>query len=100
MPKTTAEIWDDLNIHSQEALLYCDIKYALGSKDIEKKWYSEEEVDKIIENCMSAKIGMEDFIKTGIIKCPHCAKPFIKTEAYSWKPDCSCIKQGLKLSMG
>ena len=47
--------------------------------------YTEEEVDKIIETCMSAKIGVEDFIKTGIIKCPHCAKPFLKTDKYSWK---------------
>ena len=60
MPKTTAEIWDDLNIHSQEALLYCDIKYALGSKDIEKKWHSEEEIIKIIEKVKGEYTELDD----------------------------------------
>ena len=60
MPKTTAEIWDDLSIHSQQALLYCDIKYALGSKDIEKKWYSKEEIIKIIEKVKDGYTEVDD----------------------------------------
>ena len=100
MPKTIKEIWDNLSIHSQQALQYDEEKYALGSKQIEIKWYSEEEVDKIIEQCLNTKIHMEDFKNTGIIRCPICNKKFIKINAYNWKPDCDCFKQNLKLSIG
>lgn len=100
MPKTLKGIWDDLSIHSQQALEFNDNKLALGDKEIEEKWYSDKEVDTIIEQCMSAKIHMDDFQKTGIILCPICAKEFIKVDKYSWKPDCLCFKKDLKLSVG
>lgn len=47
--KTLQEIWDDLDIHSQQALFVNDIKLALGSKEIEKEYYSEAELHDKIE---------------------------------------------------
>lgn len=100
MPTTIKTIWNDLDIHSKQALQYADDKLALGSKDIETKYYSEEEVDKIIEQCLNIKIHTEDFKNTGIINCPICGKKFIKLTEYIWKPDCQCFKKDLRLSTG
>lgn len=66
-----------------------------------KKWYSEEEVDKIIENCLNAKLEIEHFKETGIPRCPICHKDFFKVEACIWKPVCDCFKnKDLRLSVG
>lgn len=100
MPKTLKEIWDDLDVHTMQALFYNDSAIALGSKKKDEKWYSEEEVDRIIQQCMSAKIHMDDFQRTGIVNCPICSKKFIKINEYNWKPDCGCFKIDLRLSVG
>ena len=70
--------------------------------DLTKKYYSEEEVDKIIEQCLNAKIHTEDFEKTGIIKCHICAKAFKSIDGigWTWKPDCNCLKKDLRLGVG
>ena len=63
MPKTTKEIWNELSIHTQQALCWDEMKYALRKEEIETKWYSEEEVDKIIEQRLNVKTKLEEIYK-------------------------------------
>lgn len=100
MPTTIKTIWNDLDIHSKQALQYADDKLALGSKEIETKYYSEKEVDIIIQRCISTKIDIEHFQKTGLISCSVCHNDFIKIDEYSWKPSCNCFKEDIVLSRG
>jgi len=46
--KTLKELWSDLSIHSQQALVYDEDKYALGSKDIHKEYLDKEILLEII----------------------------------------------------
>ena len=42
--KTLKDIYNDLSVHSQQALFYDDEKLALGSKGINKKYISKEDL--------------------------------------------------------
>jgi hypothetical protein len=66
----------------------------------DEKWWSEEEVDKIIENCLEVNSVIEKFQRTGEIPCPKCRKPFKKIDDYNYKPDCDCIKKDIRMSVG
>lgn len=107
MPKTTEQIWGEFSEQLGLEILAVGVKTRVHGwcrvyqeKNKDKKWYSEEEVDKIIEKCMNAKLHIADFLNTGIIKCPMCNKEFIKINEYNWKPDCDCFKKDLRLSKG
>ena len=74
MPKTTKEIIEETLYNTKINW----IPYKPDDKLLKQKWYSEEEVDKIIEQCLNIKIHTEDFKNTEIIGCPICGKKFIK----------------------
>ena len=97
MSKTTEEILgDEWNLNEKKGITSEEYRNLMITR-----WYSEEEVDKIIEQVINAKINVEDFKKTGIIKCPTCNKKFIKINEYNWKPDCGCFKnKNISLSIG
>lgn len=106
MPKTTEQIWrsfcEQLGLEILEVGAKTKVEgwcrvYQEEHKD--DKYYSEEEVDKIIEQCLNAKIQMEDFQHTGIIKCPTCGKKMKSIDKWNWKPDCNCFKK-IRLSIG
>lgn len=105
MPKTTEQIWREFSAQLGLRMSKVDAKtYVEGWCYLEEnkndKWYSEKEIDKIIEQCLNTKIHCEDFKNTGIIKCPICGENFKKINAYNWKPECKCFKKDLRLSVG
>lgn len=65
-----------------------------------RKWYSEDEVDKLIADCFKIKMLTEEFEKTGIVKCTYCFKSFTKIDEYTYKPNCDCIKKDIRLNVG
>lgn len=107
MPKTTEQIWKEFTAQLGLDILEAGAKTRVGGwcrvyqeENKDDKWFSDKEVDKIIEQCLNTKIHCEDFKNTGIIRCPICGKNFNKISEYSWKPDCDCFKKDLRISIG
>ena len=66
-----------------------------------KKYWSEEEVNKLIESLSNATKEILWSQKTNKFRCNKCYKEFEKIDKYTWKPTCDCIKnKNLRLSVG
>lgn len=65
-----------------------------------KKYYSEKEVDKMINDLAEATKEVYRLEKTKIPRCIICKKEFLKLDKWTWKPSCLCIKKNLRLSIG
>jgi hypothetical protein len=80
MPKTTEEI-------------ICET--AAGERDgtyKSQKWYSEDEVCKIIGRCLKILGNIDGYKKDGIIRCLQCRRPYKEVDEHTYKPDCECVK--------
>ena len=103
MPKTTIEIIkdftgkDEIDIH-QFVYDIAKNNFALQTKD--KKWFSEKEVNKLIESLSEANKEILHLKETGKFRCNKCGKNFKKIDKYTWKPTCECINKNLRLSVG
>ena len=74
-----------------------------------KKYWSEEEVNKLIESLSNATKEILHFKETGIPRCIICKKNYVNAidsitktiSPYLWEPTCDCIKnKNLRLSIG
>ena len=43
---------------------------------------------------------MQHFSETKIPRCLECKVDYIQLDAHTWKPNCKCIKQDVRLSIG
>jgi hypothetical protein len=46
------------------------------------------------------KAEVEIFRQTKKPRCLICKSDFIKLDKYTWKPNCECVSDSLRLSMG